>query len=259
MICEAIVELSQSAVILKFPHATKETQMATELFTDIIDRFTNEKHFQVVAFGASNTERYMIGVHWTDVLDVCLKTRFGRKFHTINSGISGNNTREALARFDRDVAFFKPSCVIITLGGNDCNPKPEKWVSFDEFESNMTTIVTKVRDLGAIPVLQTYYAIDHSEVEPARAEAFDKNMEIVRKVAADNNVHLVDQNALFAKAGLSVLRHKLLLNAMHVNQFGNMLIGVHLASYFDCNPEKIGERGMLLPAMSLYNQLKQLP
>lgn len=233
--------------------------METEIFTDIIERFTNANHFRFVAFGASNTERYMVCVHWTDVLEVGLRYRFGRKFQMINSGISGNNTREALARFDQDVAFFKPACVVVTLGGNDCNPNPPKWVGYEEFEANMTEIVRKIRALDAIPVLQTYYAVDHSEMEPKRAEAFDVNMEIIRKVAHDQKVHLVDQNKLFAKAGASVLRHKLLLNAMHVNQFGNTLIGVELASHFDCHLENSTEIDIIRPALALHKSLVEKP
>ena len=229
--------------------------MTTEIFTDIVDHFTQLDHFRFVVFGASNTERYMPCVHWSDVLEVGLRSRFGRKFQMVNSGISGNNTREALARFDQDVAFFKPACVVITFGGNDCNPNPPKWVGYVEFEKNMATIVRKVRDLGAIPVLQTYYAVDHSEMDPKRADAFDENMLIIRKVARDENVHLVDQNALFTKAGASLLRHKLLLNAMHVNQLGNMLIGVELASHFDCKLETLTENDLLLPAIALHKKL----
>ena len=229
--------------------------MATEIFTDIVDYFKELKHFRVVVFGASNTERYMACLHWADVLEVGLRYQFGRKFQLINSGYSGNNTREALARFDQDVAFFKPACVIITFGGNDCNPAPEKWVGYAEFEQNMTTIVNKVRDLGAIPVLQTYYAVDHSEMDPRRAEAFDENMLIIRKVAHDQNVHLVDQNALFTKAGASFLRHKLLLNAMHVNELGNMLIGVELLSHLDIDLETMGEIDRVLPAIALHKRL----
>ena len=229
--------------------------MTPEIFTDIVEKFTQLPHFRIVVFGASNTERYMPCVHWSDVLEVGLRYRFGRKFQMVNSGISGNNTREALARFDQDVAFFKPACVVITFGGNDCNPNPPKWVGFAEFEQNLVTIVRKVRDLGAIPVLQTYYAVDHSEMDPRRADAFDENMLIIKKVARDENAHLVDQNALFAKAGASLLRHKLLLNAMHVNQLGNMLIGVELSSHFDCKPEALTENDLLLPAIALHKRL----
>jgi len=229
--------------------------MSSELFTDAIEAFTAQQHFRVVVFGASNTERYMAGTHWSDVLEVSLRQRFGRKFQMVNAGVSGNNTREGLARFDRDVAFFKPLCVIITFGGNDCNPTPPKYVSFEEFEANMKTIVKKVRDLGAIPILQTYYAMDTSEMDQQRAEAFGKNMEIVRKVACDENVHLVDQNALFAKAGLATLRHRLLLNAMHVNQLGNMVIGIELSRHFDCKLEMTGENDMLLPAIAMHKAL----
>ena len=229
--------------------------MATEIFTDIVERFTELDHFRVVVFGASNTERYMPCLHWADVLEVGLRYRFGRKFQLINSGISGNNTREALDRFDQDVAFFKPACVVITFGGNDCNPNPPKWVAFVEFEKNLANIVNKVRELGAIPILQTYYAVEHSEMDPRRADAFDENMLIIRKVARDNNVHLVDQNALFEKAGVSYLRHKLLLNAMHVNELGNMLIGVELLSHLGINIETMGEIDRVLPAIALHKRL----
>ncbi|MBQ7176716.1 MAG: hypothetical protein IJS08_04805 [Victivallales bacterium] len=228
-----------------------------ELFTDIIEAFDAQPHFRFVVFGASNTERYMPCIHWADVLEVCLRGRFGRKFQMVNAGVSGNNTREALARFDRDVALFKPACVVITFGGNDCNPAPEKNVPYDAFEANMTEIVRKVRALDAIPVLQTYYAMDYSEINSIRAETFKKNMDIVRLVAQKENVHLVDQNALFAKAGNIVLRHKLLLNAMHVNQLGNMLIGVELAMHFDCHPEAIVENDALLPAIALHKKLQE--
>ena len=94
--------------------------MDTMIFQDAVDLFERSGHFRLVALGASNTDRYMPCMHWVDVLEVGLRTRFGRKFQLIDSGVSGNNTREALARFDRDVALFQPALVIVTLGGNDC-------------------------------------------------------------------------------------------------------------------------------------------
>ena len=35
---------------------------------------------RVVAFGASNTQRYMPGMHWFDCVEMGFKNRFGRCF-----------------------------------------------------------------------------------------------------------------------------------------------------------------------------------
>ena len=82
--------------------------MSNIIFTQALERFQSAEHFRIVLFGASNTERYMPGIHWSDVLETSMRMKFGRKFQIINSGVSGNNTRHALNRFDRDVALFQP-------------------------------------------------------------------------------------------------------------------------------------------------------
>ena len=126
--------------------------MRQAVFTDAVSHLEKSRHFRIVALGASNTERYMPCLHWLDVLEVGLRTRFGRKFQIINSGVCGDNTREALARFDRDVALFQPTLVIVTLGGNDCNPDPGKYVPEAEFSTNLETIADRIAKLDAIGV-----------------------------------------------------------------------------------------------------------
>lgn len=218
------------------------------------ERMEKASYFRVVAFGASNTERYMPGLHWVDILEVGLRRRYGRKFHLINSGVSGNQTVEALKRFDRDVASFAPDIVIITLGGNDCNPKPEKFVSESDFVKNMSEIVRRVRELGAIPIIQTYYKMDLESMEQERAKNFVRYMDLVREAAQKNNVFLVDQYKLFEAFPLLVLRYKLLLNAMHTNDLGNAIIGVHLLKHFNIEASEIDHNENLCAAINLYNQ-----
>ena len=224
--------------------------MDTQIFQDAVELFEKSKHFRLVALGASNTDRYMPCMHWVDVLEVGLRTRFGRKFQLINSGVSGNNTREALARFDRDVALFQPALVIVTLGGNDCRTD-DKRISDEEFRRNMETIGQKIEALNAIPVLQTYYKMDLEAMEPERARGFVRNMEIVREVAHDHSWHLVDQYAVFEKLPPDVHRYKLMINAMHTNEEGNLLMGIELLRHFDVDPLKINHVEKLLPAIRL--------
>ena len=224
--------------------------MDTQIFQDAVELFQKSKHFRLVALGASNTERYMPCMHWVDVLEVGLRARFGRKFQLIDSGVSGNNTREALARFDRDVAFFQPALVIVTLGGNDCRTD-DKRISDEEFRRNMETIGQKIEALNAIPVLQTYYKMDLEAMEPERARGFVRNMEIVREVAHAHSWHLVDQYAVFEKLPPDVHRYKLMINSMHTNEEGNLLMGIELLRHFDVDPLKISHAEKLLPAIRL--------
>ena len=229
--------------------------MTSTLFNDAIERFEKSEHFRIVAFGASNTERYMPGTHWTDVLEVGLRSRFGRKFQIINAGVSGNNTREALARFDRDVAFFKPELVIVTFGGNDCNPTPGKFVPEDEYAANLEEIARRILALGAIPVFQTYYKMVLDGMNPDQARQFVRNMEVVRELSNKHGWHLVDQYALFDKVDPIVHRYQLMINAMHTNENGNLLIGVELLRHFDVNPWKISYMDKLAAAIHLRESL----
>ena len=219
------------------------------------ERMEKSPYFRVVVFGASNTERYLPGLHWSDILEVGLRQRYGRKFHLINSGVSGNQTVEALKRFERDVASFAPDIVIITLGGNDCNPKPEKFVSANDFVKNMSEIVRRVRELGALPIIQTYYKMDLEAMVPERAENFVKYMELVREAARQNNVFLVDQYKLFEAFPPAVLRYKLLLNAMHTNDLGNAVIGVNLLKHLGIDAAMIDHNENLCAALNIYNQI----
>ena len=224
--------------------------MNTQIFQDVIERLEKAEHFRLVALGASNTDRYMPCMHWVDVLEVGLRHRFGRKFQLIDSGVSGNTTRQALARFDRDVAFFQPALVIVTLGGNDCRTD-ETHVPEAEFRDNMTTIGRKIEALNAIPIFQTYYKMDLEAMEPERAKNFVRNMEIVREVAHDHSWHLVDQYAVFDKLPTLVHRYKLMINAMHTNEAGNLLMGIELLRHFDIDPRQINHPEKLLPAIRL--------
>ena len=224
------------------------------MFKKIIDRLEKQDFFRVVVFGASNTERYMPTVHWSDVLEVGFRARFGRKFQLINAGVSGNNTREALARMERDVLFYKPDLVIVTFGGNDCNVIPSKFVTEEQFAGNLTAIVNKLREQGAEVVLQTYYKGIYEFMQPQRAAFFVRYMNVVRQVASDTGCALSDQYALFDKIDRNYRTFNLMRDPLHTNENGNMLIGLNLCRYFDVDFAKISWRDKLLPMQNLLIQ-----
>jgi lysophospholipase L1-like esterase len=67
----------------------------------------------------------------------------------VNAGRSGDTTRSALERLDRDVLARNPRVVIVLLGGNDYLRR----VPPDETFRNLETIVTRIRREGAAVVL----------------------------------------------------------------------------------------------------------
>ncbi|MBE6378231.1 MAG: hypothetical protein E7051_05360 [Lentisphaerae bacterium] len=224
-------------------------------FSGVIARLKDQPEIRIVLFGASNTDRYMPGIHWGDVLHLGLRYKYGKPLWVINSGSNGNNTREALARFDRDVKSFSPDIVIVTLGGNDCDTRPEKFVPLQEYRNNLREIADRIHSVNGIAVFQTYYRMDIAAMEAERASGFLRNMDIIREEAENNNWPLVDQMKLFDQLDEDEFRYKYMLNPMHVNENGNILIGLELLRHLDCNMDKVPHQERLLPVIKRHQEL----
>jgi lysophospholipase L1-like esterase len=99
----------------------------------------------VVAFGDSLVEGRGAtpGNDFVSVLSRTLGTRI------INAGRSGDTTRTALERLDRDVLSRNPKMVIVLLGGNDFLRR----VPVEETFANLQKIVERIRDRGAAVIL----------------------------------------------------------------------------------------------------------
>ena len=230
-------------------------KMSVPVCQEAISKFAKSEHFKVLLFGASNTERYAPFMHWADVLETALRKKYYRKFHIINSGYSGSNTREARQRFDWMVRDFKPDVVIITFGGNDSINRPERFIAEKDFVDNLEFFVKEIRAWGGTPILQTYYKPNLADIDPVYAETFVRYMQAVRDIAAKNDVFLVDQYKFFEKLDRNTHLYKLLLNAMHLNEEGNMLMGVILAKHFNLEPEIVPHNEKQQNAFKLFNTI----
>lgn len=199
----------------------------------IIKRLEAEPMTRIVALGSSNTAK---GYHcagqynWFDWLDVGLSQQYGRAHHTINAGISGQTAAQCLARFDRDVALYQPHVVIVTVGGNDCNPVNN--VSIEQFRADLTELTDRIEGLGnCVAVFQTYYSFDTDAMPPDeldRARQFPAYMQAVRDVAAAAGLPLFDHLRRWErlrKTDVGTYR-KLMRDPMHLSPLGNMVFGL---------------------------------
>lgn len=92
------------------------------------------------------------------------------KIRVTNSGISGNTSRDLLARFDRDVVDLNPDWVSICIGINDVwrqfdSPAiPDCHVMPDEYAKNLEAMILKVKDkVKGVFILTPYIMEPNSE------------------------------------------------------------------------------------------------
>ena len=200
---------------------------------DVLARLLDLKRTRIVATGASNTAaRNACRFNWVDWLDVGLTQHYGRLATVINTGISGDHTRGLLARFDDDVALYRPHLVILTIGGNDANP--ENHIGEIEYRANLRRLAERTDVLGACVLFQTYYACDLDAMVPEYDERFQRCMDVIRGVALETGAELVDHHRRWERLRLADLDayRALMHDPMHVNPIGNMLMGLDLLRRF---------------------------
>lgn len=194
--------------------------------------FQSRQRSRALAFGSSNTERFLPGMHWFDCFDLAVRQKYGRILTCINAGISGNTTADLLARFDDDAARYRPHLAFVTVGGNDCNPA--KNIDGATFAGNLRELHRRFAALGCMVIFQTYYAPNPEGVEPVRLQNFYRYMDLVRAAAAATGSGLIDHLRRWEALRRAEPQKYLLLmrDGFHVNPRGNLALGVDIARRF---------------------------
>jgi lysophospholipase L1-like esterase len=190
----------------------------------------SDERTRILAFGSSNTERRLPGMHWFDCFELALRGQHGAKTHCINTGIGGNTSGDLLGRFESDAAFYQPHAVFLTIGGNDSNPTTN--LSAEQFEANLQELAQRFDALRTQVIWQTYYSpISDGSF---RYQNFYHYSDIVRKVAHETNALLIDHLAHWEP--LRQQRPDLYLPLMqddfHVNHRGNRVMGLDIIRWF---------------------------
>jgi len=111
--------------------------------------------------------------------------------HFRNSGIGGNRVGSILARFDYDVAAWKPTIVSIELGMNDVNGTEDVYIQ------GMKELIAKIRAIPAQPVLISSSPVDDGSIlndwKGERCQKLHPFTVALKKLAQEENVVFVDQ------------------------------------------------------------------
>jgi lysophospholipase L1-like esterase len=121
-------------------------------FAKLVEKIELNDGDTLVFLGDSITHQCL----YTQYVEDYFYTRYPQKkirFH--NAGVGGDRAADALARFDQDVAAFKPKYVTVLLGMNDGSYGQWTPEMFATYEKDMTALIERIRSIGAVPVLMT--------------------------------------------------------------------------------------------------------
>ncbi|MCP5550307.1 MAG: exo-alpha-sialidase, partial [Akkermansiaceae bacterium] len=146
-----------------------------------------------------------------------LLLRMGSSLNVYNAGKGGNTTRDALARFERDVLSQQPRVVVIQFGINDAAvdvwktpPAADSRVPIAEYEKNLRTLVGMARERKAKVILMTTNPLRWTgrlkdlygkpPYDPGAEDGFDapvlaKYNEVIRRLAKELGIGFVDVRA----------------------------------------------------------------
>ena len=164
------------------------------------------------------------------------------KLRVTNAGVSGNTSRDLLARFGRDVVALSPQWVSVCIGINDvwrqfdCPAIPDGQVLPEEYEENVEKMILAVKDrVKGVFLLSPYY------MEPNREDAMrarmDEYVAICKRLAEKHGCVFVDFQRLYED--YCRVRHSSFIawDRVHPNQIGALLMAREFLSHcgFDYN------------------------
>jgi acyl-CoA thioesterase I len=117
----------------------------------------------------------------------------------LNRGVSGDRSRDLLARWETDVLVAEPSLVSIMIGINDT------WRGFDSddptgaesYEANLRGMLDTTRTHGISTVLVEPFALPTGVVQPGWREDLEPKLRVVRTLAREYDAAIVPLDSAF--------------------------------------------------------------
>lgn len=108
-------------------------------------------------YGSTNGNRGYAYRH-SQLLDQRFTAGFGLEWSTENVSVGGNDTVDALGRFDDDLLPLCGKYVVFGLSLGNEGIQANGQAAFDQFKTNMQVLIQKARDNGLVPLVVNCYA-----------------------------------------------------------------------------------------------------
>lgn len=168
----------------------------------------------IVCFGTSITQGTP-HVPAEDTYPAVLERRLNRRLRreqaavtVINSGVSGENSAEGLARIEPDVLARRPDLVVIEFACNDVRYEPHKRVELDAFRGNLEEMIERIHEVCSdqilctpTPIIDAFHGysqeVDFYEPWGGCNNALLEYDEVIREVASETGLLLCDLQRVF--------------------------------------------------------------
>lgn len=153
----------------------------------------------------------------------------GSQVRVINKGISGEQSKDLVVRWQEDVLRYSPEWVSIMIGVNDV------WRQFDaphmtethgsigEYEKHLRWMIEQTLPVTHNIILMTPYFIEPNKQDPMRKE-MDEYGAVCKELAAEYDIYLVDTQETFDQ----LLKHThpmtICWDRIHPNIIGHTLL-----------------------------------
>lgn len=193
---------------------------------------------------------------YPEMLEIALRKLYPQAQLTVrNAGISGDTTKGALARLDRDVLSHKPHLVTVMFGMNDLVGTP-----LAEFQKNLKEICARCRQAGAEVLLCTQNSVVET---PARSGSkLAEFTQAIRDVGIAESVEVADCYAVYesVRSKDTVEWSLLLSDPIHPNMDGHKVFASAIAQAISGKAISLKDVGppepVLIHTFSLLNQGK---
>ncbi|MBD3182003.1 hypothetical protein GF312_06915 [Candidatus Poribacteria bacterium] len=199
------------------------------------------KYLTIVTLGNSITNGIREGVDEADtyrhILQQELSKAIKHEVKVINAGVNGDITTTAIGRLKKDVLKYNPDYVTIMFGVNDAGyyrPATDSMadtprVSSINFKRNLEVIIQSIKNINSKPVLITPVPMNSNYAHkdfPAYIKnglnyLVDEYSHIIRHIALDANIPLIDVHKAFSKNTRS---KEMVPDGIHPNKDGHKLI-----------------------------------
>jgi acyl-CoA thioesterase I len=167
----------------------------------------------------------------------------GREIVIVPAGISGNTSKDMLARLDRDVLSKKPDWMTLSCGVNDVWHGPTG-VDLETYKKNITSIIDQASAAGIKVCILTATMIYEDPANPNNQKLAAYN-DFLRGLAKERNLPLADLNADM-QAELAQLRagtpppgNLLTVDGVHMNGLGNEMMAAGVLKAFGLTDDQI--------------------
>ena len=172
-----------------------------------------------------------LGSGYVNFVNAVLTAKFPQaQIKVLNTGVSGDTTRNLKARWQTDVLDLSPDYLSIMIGVNDVwrmfdSPNnPELAVGINEYEANLRELIAQTKDKVKKIILLTPFLAE-TDRDELMMEILLQYIEIVKTIAAENHLLLVDLQSEFDKYMSEGIEPKALAaDRVHPSQVGSMII-----------------------------------